>query len=123
MTKRVLFLALLFCSIAAAQGTPTDEDRKQAKAHFRQGAAFYSIHDYEDALREYQSAYALLPIPELVFNIAQAHLALGHKELALRHYQQYLRESPNVPARAEALTQVESLNQLLADASDSKLRN
>ena len=56
-----------------------------AKAHYKKGEAFFALKNYDDALREYQSAYAM--DPTLVLAKSQAELVLR-----LRNAQTYYLE-------------------------------
>jgi tetratricopeptide (TPR) repeat protein len=96
-------------SLALAQKPPTAQQKKAAKAHYQQGTAFYEAGGYDDAVREYQEAYALVPLPELLFNIAQCHRMKGNKPKAIEAYQRYLEKVTEGPLAEEARTHVASL--------------
>jgi hypothetical protein len=75
-----------------ATAAPTAKD--QAQARFKQGAAYYAEGAYERALTEYEAAYALLPLPEIVFNIGQAQRMRGQRVAAIEAYRLYLESRP-----------------------------
>jgi tetratricopeptide (TPR) repeat protein len=105
----VVALCLLAAGPALAQKPPTPQMRKAAKAHFQQGRAFYEAGAWDDAIREYQKAHDLVPLPDLLFNIGQAFRMKGDKPKALEAYQNYLDRLPDGPLADEARNHVASL--------------
>jgi tetratricopeptide (TPR) repeat protein len=103
-----LAVALLAAGTAAAR-PPTPAEKKAAKAHFDQGRAYYDAGGYLDAVREYEQAYALVPLPELLFNIGQAWRLKGDKPQAIAAYQRYLDAAPDGALADDARTHVASL--------------
>src|SRR5262252_8044490 len=81
---------------------PTEAQKKEAKAHFEQGRSFYDAGAYDDALREYQAAYKLMPAPQFLFNIAQCYRLKGDKQNAIDYYQKFLDKAPDSPVADEA---------------------
>ena len=55
-----------------------DDPRGEARAHYAKGLELASQNGYEGALREFNTAYAISPQFAVLFNIGQAHIALGH---------------------------------------------
>jgi tetratricopeptide (TPR) repeat protein len=88
---------------------PTAAQRKAAKAHFDQGRAYYEAGAYGDAAREYEAAYALMPAPELLYNIGQALRLKGDKLKAIEAYERYVQTAPDGPLADEARNQVAAL--------------
>lgn len=106
---RLLVLVVLALSVAPAGAQPrkpTPEAIRQAKSHFKQGKAFLDQKLYDDAIRELQQAYELSPLPELLFNIAQAYRLKGDNDKALATYQQFLQLEPDGALPDEARTHV-----------------
>jgi tetratricopeptide (TPR) repeat protein len=81
---------------------PTEAQKKEAKAHFEQGRSYYDAGAYDDALREYQAAYKLMPAPPFLFNIAQCYRLKGDKQNAVDYYQKFLDKAPDSPVADEA---------------------
>ena len=81
---------------------PTEAQKKEAKAHFEQGRSYYDNGAYDDALREYQAAYKLMPTPPFLFNIAQCYRLKGDKQNAVDYYQKFLDKAPDSPVADEA---------------------
>ena len=53
------------------------------------------------SIKEYQAAYDLAPLPELLFNLGQVYRLKGDKQKALDHYGKYLVVAPNGPVAAD----------------------
>ncbi len=81
---------------------PTEARRREASEHVQRGDAFKESGDYAAAAREYQKAYALVPHPVLIFNLAQVYRLGGDRERAIEHYDRYLAADPNGRASRQA---------------------
>jgi hypothetical protein len=97
--------ALLGAAPAWAQ---TAGQRAEARAHFDRGLALAKGHDYEAALREFQQAHAILPHYSVLYNIAQAQLAAGHRAEARESFQRYLSDGGSA-VETSRRAEVESL--------------
>lgn len=89
LTALVLAAAMLQ---APASGAQSDTERSRARAHFDQGVAFAKTNAYEAALAEFERAYELVPHYGVLYNIAQAQLALGRTAQARASFERYLSE-------------------------------
>jgi tetratricopeptide (TPR) repeat protein len=103
-----LLLAFLALSLAPAPAA-ADDARTQAKEHFAKGKKHLDAKEYDAAIVEYQTAYDLVPIPELLFNIGQAYRLKGDKLRAYDAYQKYLDVEPNGRGSKEARKHMASL--------------
>lgn len=61
------------------------------------GASFYHAREYRKALEKFQAAYAVDPDPNLLYNIAKCHEALGENPQAIEKYEHFLREPGSDP--------------------------
>lgn len=93
-----LFAALLGLAVSASAG---ERDKKQAKVHARNAAKLFEAKSYDLALEEFQAAYALYPVPALLYNMGQCHLFLGEHEKAIERFESFLSEQPQTPYRAD----------------------
>ncbi len=50
-----------------------DPTQQEAAALFREGSMFYELGQYEDAIVKFEAAWKLAPVPQLLFNLGQAH--------------------------------------------------
>ena len=78
--------ALLTSSLSGA-----DEALVQAQQHYQVGLERYKAQKYDEALREFEAAFLLKPIPRVLINLGQTHLAMGNKAKALEQFQLFLR--------------------------------
>ena len=58
---------------AAAVAEPAAARRDEAKAAFGRGNAAYNLGKYADAIAEFERAYALSRLPEILFNLGQCY--------------------------------------------------
>src|SRR6185369_1511617 len=114
---RTLSGALLVLGVFATAAYGDEVDAKnQARAHYRAGTAFFEAGDYARAIEEYGAAYKLLPLPDLLFNLAQAQRLKGDNDAAAKLYRQYLETKPNGPVADEARARLKELEaQIAAD--------
>jgi hypothetical protein len=88
------FLALstfLASSTFAQQGSPpTDEQRREASAHFRRGVDLFREGAYRASLVELRRAYEIAPDYRVLYNIGQVQLQLGDYLGATESYEAYL---------------------------------
>jgi hypothetical protein len=92
----------------------TTEARREARALTKRAGADYRSGRYEAAAAGYQRAHALVPAPQLLFDIGQCHRKLGQPDRAKTFFEAYLRERPDAPHRVV-------VEQLIAEA-DAQLR-
>lgn len=74
---------------------PLRELVESAGQHFDKG-------EFDEAIREYYAAYERKKIPQLIFNIAQAHRRAGQHQEALSAFERFLKEDPKSPLAPEA---------------------
>ncbi|HWO24111.1 MAG TPA: tetratricopeptide repeat protein [Kofleriaceae bacterium] len=73
----------------------TDTDRRAARKLVDEGIAAQSASHYDKAIELYQKAFALVPHPILLFNIAQAYRLASRSDQAMPFYERYLTLEPN----------------------------
>lgn len=94
LAPRVMFLSLAplgltFSSSAAAEQV---DNKALARAHFQRGVERANANAYSEALREFSQAYQLSPHYSVLYNMGQAHVALGHAAQAADALKRYLSE-------------------------------
>jgi hypothetical protein len=67
---------------AAAVATPSDELLARARDHFAAGQTAFRLGDFPRALHEFSAAEALVPRPELRFNMSRCREHMGDRRLA-----------------------------------------
>lgn len=112
---------------AAASEAAGAPELERARASFQRASEAFKIGRFEEALAAYEEAYALKPLPELLFNIGQCHYQLGHHERAVFFYQRYLSEKKNPANRtlverriAEAEAKLEEQRKLEASRLEAE---
>ena len=114
LRSAALLAALL--ALGTARIGHADDPRGEARAHYAKGLELAGQNGYEGALREFNAAYAISPQFAVLFNIGQAHIALGHTVEAIEALTRYLRDggdriSPT--RRAQVQRQIEGLRSTL----------
>ena len=105
----------------AADGAPapsTNED-EAARLLFMSAREAFAAGDYERALSGFQQAYDLSQRPALLYNIGTALDRLRRDQEALAIFEQFLREDPETPNRAEIEARVRQLRANV-DAADAR---
>jgi hypothetical protein len=79
-------------ALGSARVSHADDPRGEARAHYAKGLELAGQNGYQGALREFNAAYAISPQFAVLFNIGQAHIALGHTLEAIDALARYLRD-------------------------------
>jgi len=97
---------------ASANTTSANSDaarREEAKAAFVRGNTAYNLGKYAEAIAEFEKAYALSRLPDILFNLGQCYRkqweAEKRSELgrrALHYYEALVREAPSSKVRGDA---------------------
>lgn len=82
---------------------------RSAQLHHDAGRENYLAGRYALAITEFEAAYALLPEPILLYNLAQAHRKNGSPDKALLFYQRYLAAAPRARDRGEVEEKIRDL--------------
>lgn len=72
------------------------------RAHLEQGRRFFQEGQFLLAAEEYALAYAMKPLPRLLFNIAQAYRRASRMDEAYVLYARFLKDEQQTPLRKEA---------------------
>jgi TolA-binding protein len=80
---------------------PKAENLEQAKQFFLMGAELYNVGQYEAAATRFTMAYSLMPLPEVLFNLALCKKAMGDKKGALSILQELADKSQNIDEQKE----------------------
>ena len=67
----------------------------EARARFQSGSAKMEHEAYLDAIADYEQGYALVPLPDFLFNIAQCYRLAGRPADAVRYYERYILADPS----------------------------
>lgn len=83
-------LACTFCVVLCCRPAHAEETSAAARAHFERGYAFSQSGDFEQAISEFELAYATSPHFSVLFNLGQAYGASGRVVDAARTLRRYL---------------------------------
>jgi len=103
--RRVIVLVVLLCVGGPAHAQPAQR-RQEAAEHFNRATTAEKDGRYEDAIREYELAYSLVPHANTLYNIGFNYEKLEDLGKAADYYQRYLDERASAndpPDDAEAV--------------------
>ncbi|MCP4601286.1 MAG: tetratricopeptide repeat protein [Proteobacteria bacterium] len=83
---------------------------EEARQLFEIGIELYRTGQFEAAAGHFAMSYAFLPFPELVYNLALCHKAMGQKDEALRFLRELLDGDPPKKDRAEIEEMISELS-------------
>jgi len=109
----------------AQRGATANSKVAAARSYVDAGLHAQKQGDYDTAISLYWKAYALVPHPVLLFDIAQAHRLAGRVEYALTLYRKYLDEDPEGTEARRARELIAELEARMIEEArtDKKLQN
>lgn len=113
---RMTHLALALCLLvaAAAHAEPQDPTAAEAERHWTAGMAHFQLEEWDEAIKEWEAGFRLKPVPQFLYNIAQAYRQSKRYDKALSFYRKYLRMSPDAANRPEVEGHIRTLEALVA---------
>jgi hypothetical protein len=94
--------------LVTARVARADDPRGDARAHYARGLELGAQNGYEGALREFNEAYAVSPQFAVLYNIGQAHIALGQPAQAIEALSRYLKDGGDrIPAPRRTQVQIQ----------------
>jgi tetratricopeptide (TPR) repeat protein len=87
---------------------------KEAQQHYRRGEAAFNAQRFEDAIKEWEAGYALVPRPLFVLNLGHAERRRGELRKALALYRRFLVVDPETKLRAEVEQVIQEIEVALA---------
>lgn len=88
--------------VGSGSGSANDPHRAEAEALYAEGARHYTLREYTEAIEAFKHAYALVPEPTFLFDIAQAYRLLGDCDNSAGFYRNYIHAKPEADDRAKA---------------------
>jgi hypothetical protein len=105
---------------------PAKSTIQRAEESFNAGAAAYAAGDYLAAIQALEAAYALRPVPQIEFSIAQAERRQYFVDRRTEHlarsvalFRRYLEQAPDGGRRADAIEALSQLEPMLAKTQTS----
>src|SRR5262249_15467120 len=118
--RSILFFVCLCLLGSSARPARADDDKtERARIHLKAAIAYYDEARYEDAAREMEAAYALKPLPDLQYNLAQCYERLGRFTDAAKAYEKYLSANPAATDRKLVETRIGNLRERAAAGSQA----
>jgi tetratricopeptide (TPR) repeat protein len=88
--------------VTAAQQAIRLSDGKFAWMHFRLGAAYFELQNWDFAKQSFEKAAELNPkLSPAVYNVGLCYVRLGYYREAVKWYEEYLRRNPNATDRSD----------------------
>lgn len=99
--------------VYADEGDDAPSTIERVEALSAEGAQLFQQEDYEGAIEKFEEAYALEPVPNLLYNIGRCYEQLEDWEEARHYFEQFTR-SPDVDsdARAHAMERIDNLREI-----------
>ncbi len=88
---------------------PPPEAIAAARAFFEKGEAYYKAGKYQAAWVEFSSAFQIVEMPDLLFNIARCEAKMGRAADAAKHFRQFLAAKPDDPDADNIRKQIDTL--------------
>lgn len=115
--NRVIWLLAISALLLASPARGDDSATEQARQHYEIGSQQYDLGHWDEAIREYETAYELRPDPSFLYNLAQAYRRKGDNKRALDLYRNYLAKTPKSPLRAEIEERIKNLQKQIDEAA------
>ncbi len=115
--KATLALGLCTALLGSVVPVGAQTDDENARIHFESGAAYLKQSDNENALREFQAAYALSKRPALLLNIANVYERMGKPKEAVDALTKYLEEDPKTAERSTIESRIANLKKRAESAT------
>lgn len=112
MVKLFLVMIVSLAMLVTASAAPDPK----AAAHYKQGKAFLDAKRYDQAVAEFQAAYAIDKVALHLFNIADAYDLKGDYDKAIEFFQKYVDADYKGPRVAEARTRIVTATEKRDDA-------
>ena len=107
-----LALAVACFAVSVARRAAADDDATtKARVHLRAGIADYDEGRYTEAANEMEQAYALRPLPDLQYDLAQCYERLGRLEDAAKAYEAYVGARRDAPDLELVKKRIENLHE------------
>lgn len=112
------FLILLAClSLSSSPLLAAD-----ARALFQAGSTALAAGKADEAVTNFEAAYAAQPSPALLYWLGEAHRTAGHPAKAAGYYRRYLKTAPRGAKRADAKARLAELKKAAAPGKRKKTR-
>jgi iron complex outermembrane receptor protein len=108
-------LVIAMGMLLASAVVHAQDEAAQAKNLYEKGMAHYQLEEWDAAIEKWEAGFRLRPVPEFLYNIAQAHRLAKRFEKSVSFYRKYLNMNPKAPNRAEVERHIASLNKAIEE--------
>lgn len=98
---------------------PPPEALAAGRAFFEKGQSYYKAGKYQAAWVEFSSAFQIVELPDLLFNIARCEVQMGRKADAAKHFRQFLAARPSDPEADNIRRQIDELEGRVPASKDA----
>lgn len=105
-------LATLLAAVSPASPAAAQDADEEARVHFRLGRAYHDSGRFEDAAREFETAYELSQRPQLLYNVFVAYRDAGRLGPAIGALERYLELVPDAQDRESLEARLASMRRL-----------
>lgn len=116
-----LSIVLLLAAAPARAADPSPKTVREAQQHYRKGDDAFRGERYEEAYREFEQGFALVPRPLFVLNMAHAQRRRGELRSALALYRRFLVMDAETKLRGDVEAVIRELEAAIA-ADDEATR-
>lgn len=117
---RAAAIAVALTGVAATAAAATESTgERPGRALFEQAEAKFNIGRFDEALVDYQAAYAVEPLPAFLFNIGQCYRNMGDYEQAQFFFRRYTTLDPRSPNRPAAERLIAEMQRLASERADN----
>ena len=100
-------VVLLLGAVPAHAAPPENQDIDAAKVHFQAADAYFQRGRYQQAIPEFEEAYRLSQLPEILYDISKCYEALGDLPQARDYLKRFIDTGKAEPADKDKLQALE----------------
>src|SRR5262245_1593718 len=95
------FACVIILCLALPAAAQEDARAALAKRSYETGMAHFQLEEWDQAIASWEEGFRAKPVPQFLYNIAQAYRLSKRYEKALTFYRKYLRMDARAPNREE----------------------
>lgn len=119
-----LFLMCAAPVSAQEQAGEAQADEASFQKEAQRARELYAEEKFDEAIEAFESAYALKPEPNILYNIGRIHEKKGEFDQATRYYERFVNEPDiKLAARQDALARIKALREVLAIRAEQEARD
>jgi tetratricopeptide (TPR) repeat protein len=112
-TGALRVIAVLFLFATFAGSARAEDDAAAARTLYDRGMAHFRLEEYDQAIEKWEQGFRIRPVPEFLYNIAQAYRLSKRNEKARSFYKKYLDMDPEASNKAQVLKHIAALDKAI----------